>query len=288
MPAVCPKTSPTNRKRPPTRNKLPVCDTRFRLPLQSRTLPAMPESSFPPFEILLDDEHFVAINKPPGILVHLTRLSEDTISVAQQLAAQLGQRIFPIHRLDRGTSGVLIVGKTAAAAGAMAAHFREKSVEKKYLAIVRGYLPESATVDYALDDAETGKEKQPAVSHYRRLGQVELPFSVDPKFPTTRYALAEAEPETGRRHQLRKHFAHIFHPIIGDRRHGDVKHNNYLRDAFGLQRLLLHAHRLCFEHPFSGQQVRIEAPVDPAFMEASRYLQLDGFLPESGLPRLRP
>ncbi|MFN8302139.1 MAG: pseudouridine synthase [Saprospiraceae bacterium] len=251
------------------------------LPQIRLTLPAMPDPVFPPFDILFEDEHFVAINKPPGILVHLTRLSEDTVSVAQQLAAQLGQRIFPIHRLDRGTSGVLIVGKTAAAAGALAAHFREKSVEKKYLAVLRGYIPETATIDYALDDPETGKEKQPAVSHYRRLGQVELPFSVDPKFATTRYALAEAEPETGRRHQLRKHFAHIFHPVIGDRRHGDVKHNNYLRTAFCLQRLLLHAHRLRFEHPFTSLDVNIEAPVDQAFTDALLFLQLSQFLPPS-------
>lgn len=243
----------------------------------------MPDHVFPPFDLLFEDEHFVAINKPPGILVHLTRLSEDTVSVAQQLAAQLGQRIFPIHRLDRGTSGVLIVGKTAAAAGALAAHFREKSVEKKYLAVLRGYIPESATIDYALDDPETGKEKQPAISHYRRLGQVELPFSVDPKFPTTRYALAEAEPETGRRHQLRKHFAHVFHPVIGDRRHGDVKHNNYLRAAFGLQRLLLHALRLQFEHPFSGGETCIQAPVDQAFIEASQFLGLTDFLPPAAM-----
>ncbi len=234
----------------------------------------------PELDILYFDDHFVAINKPPGILVHLTRLSEDTVSVAQQLTAQLGLRIFPIHRLDRGTSGVLIFGKTAAAAGALAEHFREKTVGKKYLAVLRGYVAESDTIDYALSDPETGKEKQPAITHYRRLGQVELPFSVDPKFPTTRYALVEAEPETGRRHQIRKHFAHIFHPVLGDRRHGDVKHNNYLRDAFGLERLLLHAHRLEFLHPFSGNAVCIDAAVDDPFWIALQNLQLQGFWPK--------
>lgn len=230
------------------------------------------------FDLLFSDSHFLAINKPPGILVHLTRLSEDTVSVAQVLAAQLGERIFPIHRLDRGTSGVLIFGKTAAAAGALAEHFRDKTVEKKYLAVVRGYVDESGTIDYALSDPETGKDRQPAVSHYRRLGQVELPFSVDPRHPTTRYALVEAEPETGRRHQLRKHFAHILHPIIGDRRHGDVKHNNFLRAEYGLDRLLLHARRLAFRHPFTGEAVVVEAPLDEAFLGALDALGLRIFL----------
>lgn len=230
-----------------------------------------------PFPILFSDAYFLSIQKPPGILVHLTRLSEDRVSVAQALAEQLGQRIFPIHRLDRATSGVLIFGKTAAAAGALAEHFREKTVGKKYLAVVRGFVDESGAIDYALSDPETGKDKQPAVSHYKRLGQVELPFSVDPRHPTTRYALVEAEPETGRRHQLRKHFAHILHPIIGDRRHGDVKHNNFLRTAFGLERLLLHAQQLAFRHPFTGENVLIEAPLDEIFMEMLDALRLRSF-----------
>lgn len=232
-----------------------------------------------PLEVLWYDEHYAAIHKPPGILVHLTRLSEDTVSVAQQLSAQLGHRIFPIHRLDRATSGVLIFGNTAAAAGALAEHFREKTVEKKYRAVVRGFVPETGLIDYALSDPETGKDKQPAVTHFRRLGQSELPFSVDPKFTTTRYALVEAEPETGRRHQIRKHFAHIFHPVIGDKRHGDVKHNTYLAREYGLARLLLHAQRLAFQHPFTGEAVCLETPPDAAFFRALDDLALRPFWP---------
>lgn len=232
-----------------------------------------------PFELLFQDEHFVAINKPPGILVHLTRLSQDKVSIVQQLSDQLDQRLFPVHRLDRATSGVLIFGLSAVAAGALSVHIREKEFGKKYLAVLRGYVEETGTIDYALSDPETGKDKQSAVTHYRRLGQSELPFSVDPRHPTTRYALVEAEPETGRRHQLRKHFAHILHPIIGDKRRGDVKQNTYLGRELGLERMLLHATELAFQHPLTGVPLLIQAGLDAAFQRALEQLELHPFLP---------
>lgn len=227
-----------------------------------------------PPEILFDDPYFLAINKPPNLLVHPTRLSEDTTSVLQQLREQLGHWYYTIHRLDRGTSGVLILGKTPEAAGALAEHWRERTVEKKYLAVVRGYIAAEGTIDYALSDPETGKPSQPAVTHWRKLAEAEIDIAIGLRYPQARYSLVEAEPETGRRQQIRKHFAHLRHPILGDKRHGDNKHNMYWQHHFDLQRMLLHAARLGFMHPFTNEAIRLEAGLDAAFREALQRLVL--------------
>jgi tRNA pseudouridine65 synthase len=121
------------------------------------------------FPILFSDDHFVAINKPPGILMHRTRISEDTVFVVQLLRDQIGQRVYPVHRLDRATSGVLIFGKNAEASGLLGEQVMDKIVEKKYLAIVRGWVPETGTVDYALDDPDSGKGPLQAITHFKRL-----------------------------------------------------------------------------------------------------------------------
>lgn len=229
------------------------------------------------FHILYTDDHFIAINKPPGILMHRTRISEDTVFVVQVLRDQLNQRVFPIHRLDRATSGALILGKTAEAAGRLGEQFMEKSVEKKYLAIVRGWPPESGTVDYALADPESGKGPLQAITHFTRLGSSEIDHAIGLRHKTARFSLMEAELETGRRHQIRKHFAHLNYPVIGDKRHGDVKHNTYFRLHFGLQRMFLHSHLLAFKHPFTGENIRISAPVDAEFENTLQLLELYPF-----------
>ncbi|MBU6343394.1 MAG: pseudouridylate synthase [Bacteroidetes bacterium] len=218
-----------------------------------------------PFEILFEDSFYVAINKPPGILVHKTGMSQDTVFVLQLLRDQLKQRIYPVHRLDRATSGVLIFGKNQEAARFLGMRFQEKQVEKKYRAVVRGYVPEHETIDYPLADAELGQAAQPAVTRYWRLGQSEMPLAIGARYPTARFSLLEVIPETGRRQQIRKHFAHIFHPIIGDRRHGDHPHNCYFRDVLNLDRMLLHAHSLEFDHPELNQTIHIQAAPDDAF-----------------------
>lgn len=230
------------------------------------------------FDILFEDDHFLAINKPPGILVHRTRLSEDVVFVLQLLRDQVGYPVFTTHRLDRATSGVLIFGKTQEAASALGEHFMDRAIEKKYLVVVRGWAPESGTIDYALSDPETGKENQPAVTHFRCLVQSEQPWPIGLRYPTARFSLLEAEPETGRRHQIRKHLAHINHPIINDKRHGDVKQNTYFWKTLGITRMLLHSARLAFEHPFRQEFVAIEAPLDADFQDAlARLGLLTGF-----------
>ena len=232
------------------------------------------------FPILFSDEHFVAISKPPGLLMHRTRISEDTVFVVQILRDQLGQRVYPVHRLDRATSGVLIFGKTAEAAGRLGEQVMDKSVDKKYLVIVRGWTPESGTIDYALDDPDSGRGRLPAVTHFTRLGTSEIAAAIGLRYKTARFSLVEARLETGRRHQIRKHFAHLNYPVIGDKRHGDVKQNTYFREVFGMKRMLLHASELAFRHPFSGDALSIHAPVDEEFMRALEITNLTGFLPE--------
>ena len=218
------------------------------------------------FDILFEDEYFVAINKPTGILVHRTRISEDTQFVLQFLRDQLGHRIYPIHRLDRATSGVLIFGKTKEAAAQLSIQVREKSMEKVYLAIVRGYTESSATINYPIK-TDRGKEAQEAITHYKCLSQVEIPQAVG-RYATARYSLVEIKPETGRQHQIRRHFAHLRHPVIGDKKHGDVKHNKFFAGELGISRLLLHAQFLSFSHPQSGKEVAIIAPLSTAFEKA--------------------
>ena len=220
------------------------------------------------FEILYDDADIIAINKPPGILVHRTRLSEDRVFVLQLLRDQIGQRIFPAHRLDRATSGVLLFGKTTEAAAALGQQFMDKSLGKKYTALVRGFVPEEQTIDYPLADEESGKGLVPAVTHYKRLKQVTVDMGIGLRYSTARFSLVEAEPETGRRHQIRKHFAHLRHPIICDPRHGDVKHNKYFREQFGITRLLLHARQLTIKHPVTGDVLVLNAEPDAEFMRA--------------------
>lgn len=226
------------------------------------------------FTLLYEDEHLVVIQKPPGILVHRTRLSEDTVFVVQLLRDQLGQRVYPVHRLDRATSGVLVLAKSADGARLLGEQMMDKTVDKKYLAIVRGWTPVSGTIDYALADPETGKGLLPAITHFTQLGTAVIDAPIGLRYTTARFSLVEVALETGRRHQIRKHFSHLRYPIIGDRRHGDVKQNAYFRNVFGLERMFLHAHLLSCMHPFTKMPLHVAAPLDDAFMQALEVTQL--------------
>lgn len=212
-------------------------------------------------EILFEDEHYVAINKPNGLLVHRTRIAEEKKEFALQLLRdQLGYHLYTIHRLDRGTSGVLLFAKTPAAAAAVVKAFEAREPDKLYYAVVRGYVPEAATIDVPIkpDKDHRHKEPQDALTHFERLGTVELPIPVG-RYQTARYSLVRIKPETGRMHQIRKHFAHARHYIVGDKRHGDWRHNRMFLEELESPSLLLHAAQLTFMHPFTEQQVVIRA-----------------------------
>lgn len=224
---------------------------------------------FDPFPIIYEDEQLIAINKPSGIMVHRSRISEDKIFVLQLLRDQIGQRVFPVHRLDRGTSGLLLFAKNSETASIVGQQFQAQEVDKTYIAIVRGYLPLRGTIDYALSNRSL-QEPQNAITHYSRLQQTELNVAIG-RYATARYSLIEAKPETGKFHQIRRHFSHLRHPIIGDKRHGDVKHNNYWRDHWDIGRLLLHARDLSFTHP-SGERLLLTVGPTPDFTKALQHL----------------
>jgi tRNA pseudouridine65 synthase len=214
-------------------------------------------------EILYEDERYVAVNKPNGLLVHRTRIAEEKKEFAlQMLRDQLGYQVYAVHRLDRGTSGVLLFAKSPEATGLLIKAFEGREVNKLYYAIVRGYAPEQDTIDSPIRPDKDHKHKAPqdAVTHYTRLATVELPIPVG-RYSTARYSLVQVQPETGRMHQIRKHFAHIRHYIVGDKRHGDWRHNQMFLEELHSPYLLLHAGLLEFIHPVTGNKVSVAAPM---------------------------
>lgn len=227
-------------------------------------------------DIVFQDEYFVAVNKPAGMLVHRSWLDKhETQFVMQTLRDQIGQHVFPLHRLDRPTSGVLIFALSSDVASQVMPMFANHEMAKTYHAIVRGWIEEAGRLDYALKveldkiadkHASQEKEAQEAITDYHTLAKAEIPYSTG-KFPTTRYCLMELKPLTGRKHQLRRHMAHLRHPIVGDTTHGDGKHNKLFREVYDSHRLLLHASSLEFVHPFTNQTVLIKAKVDDTWQK---------------------
>lgn len=228
----------------------------------------MPPSS--PMEILYRDDYFVAVNKPSGMLVHRSAIDRTAqIYALQSVRDMTGRRVYPLHRVDKPTSGILMFALTADAARRMMPRFAGGQVQKRYVAIVRGYAPEQGLIDYALheplDDmtdvlARRAKPAQRAVTAYRRQATAELPIAVG-RYATARYSLISAWPRTGRKHQIRRHMKHIFHPIVGDTTYGDGRHNQFFRDHLGGPGLLLAAVGLEFEHPYTGVKVVLQAPL---------------------------
>ena len=215
-----------------------------------------------PLPLLWRDEHLVAVYKPAGWLVHRTGLDAgETRFVLQTLRDQLGQHVFPVHRLDKGTCGVLVMALHPRAARSLADAFAAQAVRKRYLALVRGWAPTRTDVDHALrpEDAARGAAAQPARTHLARLAQLELPEASDARFAGTRASLVLAEPATGRRHQIRRHLKHIAHPIIGDATHGKGPLNRWWAARLGRTRLWLHAWQLTLPHPADGRALVLDS-----------------------------
>lgn len=246
-----------------------------------------------PLCILYRDDDLIAIDKPSGLLVHRSDIDRhETRFAVQLLRDQIGRRVWPVHRLDRGTSGVLLFAFDPEITRRLAEQFENNAVRKTYLAVVRGWPPEEGCIDHPLtvqaDEyaGVTGKAAQPTVTHFRRLATVELPFAVE-RYPASRYALVALTSETGRRHQLRRHLKHIAHPIIGDATHGKGVHNRFFQQQFGCQRLLLACVELGFRHPVSGQEMTIRAPVGDQFAEVIERLGWRQALSETMEPSAR-
>ncbi len=220
-------------------------------------------------DIVYQDETLIAVHKPSGLLTHRSELDRHETRFALQIVRdQVGQRVWATHRLDKGTSGILLFALNPETARRVGQAFENGEVDKTYLAIVRGHPPESGVIDHALsrrhDDyerfaVEQPQPAQPAFTRYRRLAKAELPYAAD-RYPTSRYALIEMEPLTGRRHQLRRHMKHIAHPIIGDATFGKGRHNRFFTEHFGSNRLLLACVRLRLAHPESGQVLEMTTP----------------------------
>jgi tRNA pseudouridine65 synthase len=219
-------------------------------------------------DIIYRDPHLVAINKPAGLLVHPSLVDRyETRSAMTLLRDQIGQYVYPVHRLDKPTSGVLLFALSSEIARRLTIGFTNKQVEKRYLAVVRGYTALSGSIDHPLKErhdkmtdrrARKDKPPQPAVTEYHRLATLELPVRID-RYPSSRYSLVEITPLSGRKHQIRRHFKHLSHPVIGDTSYGKSKHNRLFTERFGCTRLLLAATRLIFEHPVLGERVVLKA-----------------------------
>jgi tRNA pseudouridine65 synthase len=212
-------------------------------------------------QILFQDEHYVAVNKPSGFHVHPPegfKVPREQI-LLYQVRDLMKQHVFPVHRLDAGTSGVLLFGLSSEAAREMNRLFTERLTSKTYQAVVRGYTPENGVIEFPLESDSSGDLVE-AKTSYSRLGRIEFPVSVGKKFPTARYSWVEVTPHTGRFHQIRRHFCRISHPLLGDATHGDSRHNQFFRNELGIAGLCLRAIRLGFTHPFHGTEISIEAP----------------------------
>ncbi len=230
-------------------------------------------------EILWEDEALVVINKPSGLPVHRSREVGRGENAMANVRDLVGAWVHPVHRLDRATSGALLFSKDRELIPALKLQFDRQTVVKHYLAIVRGRLASPMRVDRELRNEETGIF-QNCSTEFAPLGYFEAEWPGG-KFARARYGLILARPETGRRHQIRRHLRGLDHPIINDSAHGDTRQNKAFREQTGISRLLLHAMGLEFTHPLSGERLKLEAPLDD---------QMEGLFTSFGwsLPRLSP
>jgi tRNA pseudouridine65 synthase len=205
------------------------------------------------FRIIHQDRWLVAVDKPAGFQVHQPedprhRVSR-TFDCLSLLRRQTGQYLYPVHRLDRATSGVLLFAFDAEAARLASLSFSERRVKKTYYCVTRGWTRDEGTIDHPLASGEPAVSKE-SRTRFRTVARTELPFAIG-RYDTSRYSLVRAEPLTGRMHQIRRHFAHLSHPLIGDTVYGDGKHNRLFRDQFSMRALFLKAYSLELAHPLT-------------------------------------
>lgn len=216
-------------------------------------------SSSHPLEILYQDSHWVVANKPSGLLVHRSNESSDTVFLLQELRNQLGTHVFPVHRLDRPASGAIALGLSSEAAATLQQALQSPSARKEYLALARGKTPAQGMIDRALKNDER-TELLPSVTHFQTL------------FSTEEASLVRVWIETGRRHQIRRHFNHLGHQLIGDTVYGKGGVNRRFRELYDLNRLFLHCHSLALDHPFGAPRLEIHCPLPSELREVLKRL----------------
>lgn len=224
----------------------------------------------PRLSVLYRDEALVVVDKPAGLIVH-RGWAQDEVTALGLVRDMLGQWVYPAHRLDRGTSGALVFALSSETAGALGEAFATELVHKRYLALVRGLAPDAALVDHPIAK-EPGKPKLPAQTRVARL--CNRPVVDELTGVSREYSLVEAEPRTGRPHQVRRHLKHLNHPIIGDVRYGKSEHNRLFQRRFGLERLALHAERISFPHPSSGARLVVSAPLPADLLSVFEQMDL--------------
>lgn len=244
------------------------------MPVSAPLTPPLPPSANPLTEIYRDD-WLLAVHKPAGLLVHRSPIDRHETEFALQYARELngGEHVYPLHRLDRPTSGLLVFARDPATASVLGKALMAGEVRKSYLAMVRGWAAEQGVIDHPLRehaiDRRDKDEPQPvreAVTRYRRLATTEIPVQIE-GYPASRYSLLALYPETGRKHQLRRHMQHISHPIIGDTNYGRTRHNHYFAERFGSSRLMLAATGLAFHHPVTGEALHLHAAPEASFRQ---------------------
>ena len=219
------------------------------------------------------DEYLAVVDKPAGLMAHASAMArgEDDFLV-DRLRAQFGKPVHLVHRLDRATSGCLLVAFDRDVAGALGRIFMSREVQKDYLAVCRGWPEPELLLDYPLDGGPGKPEKKPAITRFLRLATAELAMP-SAQHETSRYALMQCSPQTGRYRQIRRHLKHLSHHLVGDSSHGDGRHNRSFR-MLGVHRMLLHAWRLAFVHPVTGAAIACEAAPDEEFQKALRLLSM--------------
>lgn len=228
-------------------------------------------------EIVYEDEVLLAANKPAGLLVHRSQIAADENDfLLDRLQQQAGTTaLYLAHRLDRATSGIVLIAKSRAIAGELGRAFMARSVRKRYLAVVRGWPEAEGVIDYPLPDVRERSPRKPALTRWRTLATATVPIALG-KYPEQRYALIEAQPETGRYRQIRKHLHHVSHHLVGDTSHGRGDHNRLWRMHFGMHRMLLHAWQLELMHPVSGAHLSLRAPLDETWQRVLIRLGWEG------------
>jgi tRNA pseudouridine65 synthase len=230
--------------------------------------------AFPnPLVEIFRDDWLLAVHKPAGLLLHRSPIDRHETQFALQYARELngGEHVYPVHRLDRPTSGLLLFARDPDSASVLGKTLMAGGFAKTYQAMVRGWTPEEGLIDHPLREQPTDRrcndDSQPlreALTRYRRLATTEIPIEIE-GYPSSRYSLVELYPVTGRKHQLHRHMQHIAHPIIGDTNYGRTRHNHYFAERFGYARLMLAATGLSFRHPVTGEVVDLKAEPDASF-----------------------